>query len=250
MDYERALNSRHSGSGTWFLQSQQYSQWKSSSRASLWLHGVAGCGKTVLTSSIIKDLEQEIDSEPLPARTPILLYFFFDFRDAKKRSQEEMIRSLVYQLQCQIGSLQDLLQSLRKAGGNGYKKPKTETLLEMFLAALMSTDRKVYLILDALDEHVASRQKLLAWVEMMAKLTSPKIHLLVTSREESDISLVLRRTNLIGQIIAVQTDIIEEDIRAYIDHRLRTDGDFMRWKHRHDVQRMIRESLIKISDGT
>ena len=138
-----------------------------------------------------------------------------------------MIRSLVYHLQCQIGSLQDLLQSLRKAGGNGYKKPKTETLLEMFLAALMSTDRKVYLILDALDEHVASRQKLLAWVEMMAKLTSPKIHLLVTSREESDISLVLRRTNLIGQIIAVQTDIIEEDIRAYIDHRLRTDGDFV-----------------------
>lgn len=250
MNYERALNSRHSDSGAWFLQSQQYSQWKSSSRASLWLHGVAGCGKTVLTSSVIKDLEQEIDSEPLPASTPILLYFFFDFRDVKKRSQEEMIRSLVYQLHCQVESLQELLHSLRKACDNGHKRPTTETLLEMFLTVLMSTDRKVYLILDALDEYVVPRQNLLAWVEMIAKLTPSKIHLLVTSRQESDITLVIGRKNLMGQIIAVQTDIIDEDIRAYIDHRLRTGAEFMRWKHRHDVQRMIQESLMNISDGT
>jgi Cdc6-like AAA superfamily ATPase len=231
------------------LQSQQYSKWKSSPSASLWLHGLAGCGKTVLTSSIIKDMEQEINSDPLTPSTPILLYFFFDFRDVKKQSLKEMAISLVYQLHCQDGSLQEPLESLLKACSKGNSAPSTEKLLEIFLSFLKNTDRKVYLVLDALDEFVVPRQDLLDWIESIAGLTSPKVHLLVTSRQESDIASVLGRTNLISQIVPVQTDVIDEDIRAYIGHRLRTSGEFERWKDRDDVQQMIRESLMSISNG-
>ena len=83
----------------------------------------------------------------------------------------------------------------------------------------------------------------------MAELTSTKIHLLVTSREQSDISSVLCRNNLIDQIIAVQTDIIDKDIHAYIEHRLRTENEFRRWKTRNDIQQKIQESLVSMSDG-
>ncbi|KAH0026008.1 ankyrin repeat protein, partial [Aureobasidium melanogenum] len=249
INYERALCSRHSDSGAWFLQSQQYSKWKSSPKASLWLHGLAGCGKTVLTSSIVKDLKGEINSDPLTSSSPILLYFFFDFRDAKKQSLKEMAISLVYQLHCQDGSLQEPLESLLKGCSKGNSAPSTEKLLEIFLSFLKNTDRKVYLVLDALDEFVVPRQDLLDWIESIAEITSPKVHLLVTSRQESDIASVLGRTNLISQIVPVQTDIIDEDIRAYIGHRLRTSGEFERWKDRDDVQQMIQESLMSISNG-
>ncbi|CAD0085347.1 unnamed protein product [Aureobasidium mustum] len=119
----------------------------------------------------------------------------------------------------------------------------------MVLAVLKSANRKTYLILDALDESGVPRKDLLAWVEMIAELTSPKIHLLVTSREESDISSVLGRPNLMDQIIAVQTDIIDKDIRAYMEHRLGTGKEFQRWKDRADIQQKIQDSLTRMSGG-
>ncbi|KAK6005809.1 hypothetical protein QM012_007451 [Aureobasidium pullulans] len=249
INYNRALGTRHSGSGAWFLQSQQYLQWKSSIRASLWLHGLAGCGKTVLTSSIIKDLEPEIGSESLASSTPILLYFFFDFRDVKKQSLEDMALSLVCQLHRQDTNLQEHLSVLLKACDHGYRRPSTEQLLKVFLNVLEVTDRKFYLIIDALDESDVPRQDLLDWIKSIAELTALKVHLLVTSRKESDITSVLGRTKLMGQIVAVQTDIIDQDIRSYIDHRLRTSSEFKRWKERDDIQQKIRESLMSISDG-
>lgn len=256
INYNRALEARHSDSGAWFLQSPEYSQWKSGARATLWLHGLAGCGKTVLTSSIIQNLKEEIKPDPLTSSSPILLYFFFDFREVKKQSLEELARSLVYQLHCQDGGLQEPLDSLRKACGKGHNAPSTDKLLEIFSKVSTRIDRKIYLILDALDESSVSRQSasvsrqyLLDWIKSIAESTSFKFHLLVTSRKESDIASVLGRANLMDQIIPVQTHIIDEDIRTYMEHRLRTDDNFQIWSNRDDVQQMIQESLMSMSGG-
>jgi hypothetical protein len=247
--YKRALKTRHPGSGTWFLQSPQYLQWKSSSKSSLWLHGFAGCGKTVLTSSVVEDIQKEISLDPLAPSSPILLYFFFDFRETEKQSLEEMARSLAYQLYTQDENFQQPLDSLLIACDDGYRKPTAEQLLEPIMENSLATDHKVYLILDALDECTVPRQELLAWIEKVAECTSQKIHLLATSRKEPDIDSIIGRDNLMDQRIAIQTEVVDEDIRAYILHRLRTDDGFRRWKQREDIQQVIQESLMRISDG-
>jgi hypothetical protein len=252
INYERALRTRHSGSGAWFLRSQQYLQWKSSPKSSLWLYGFAGCGKTVLTSSIIEDLHSEVSPDPSTSSGPILLYFFFDFREVKKQSLEEMARSLAYQLYTQDKNFQQLLDSLLKACDDGYRKPTAEQLLGPIMDASLAADRNVYLILDALDECTVPRQELLAWIEKVAECTSQKIHLLVTSRKEPDIDSILGRTDLMDQCIALQTGVIDDDIRAYVIHRLRTDDGFKRWEHREDtedIRQMIQSSLMRISGG-
>lgn len=248
-NYKRALGTRHAGSGSWFLRSQQYLQWKASSKSSLWLHGFAGCGKTVLTSSIVEDIQKEMSSDPLVLTSPILLYFFFDFRDVKKQSCEEMALSLAHQLHGQNKDFQHSLDSLLKVCGNGHRKPSTESLLGIMMKALLATDRKVYLVLDSLDECTVPRQDLLTWIKEVAESTSQKFHLLATSRKESDIDSVLGRTGLMDQNVAVQKEIIDEDIRAYIVHRLQTDDGFKRWEHRQDIQQMVQKSLMKMSDG-
>jgi len=240
---------RHSGSGTWFLQSRQYLQWKSSRKPNLWLHGLAGCGKTVLTSSIVKDIQQEVVSGPHASSSPILLFFFFDFRDVRKQSLEEMALSLAYQLYGQDKNFQHPLDSLSKACDNGYRKPSTASLLEIILKALLSIDRQVFIILDALDECAIPRQEMLAWIQKVAESTSKRINVLVTSRKEPDIDSVLGRARLMDQNIAVQADVVDEDIRAYITHRLRTDSGLKRWEHREDIQQMIQESLMRMSAG-
>lgn len=58
INYNRALQQRHEGSGNWFLQSSEYSSWKTERDSFLWLHGMPGCGKTILSSTIIQDLIQ------------------------------------------------------------------------------------------------------------------------------------------------------------------------------------------------
>jgi hypothetical protein len=107
----------------------------------------------------------------------------------------------------------------------------------------------VYLVLDALDECILPRQDLLAWIKKIAGFTSWKLHLLVTSRKEPDIDLVLGRPYLMDQRAAVQTNVVDEDIRAYMIHRLRTDNEFKRWKNRDDIKQMIQESLMRMSNG-
>lgn len=246
---KQALGTHHSGSGAWFLESQQYSHWNTSQKSSLWLHGSSGCGKTVLTSLIVDRLQQEIHSCPLASARPILLYFFFDFRDDKKQSLEQMAFSLAYQLYGQDMNYQQSLDSLSKADHDCDRKPQTETLLGMILTTLQTTDRNVYLILDAVDECTIPRQNLLAWIKEVAGSATGRIHLLATSRKEPDVDKVLGRADVMEQIVSIPKDVVDEDIRAYIIHRVQTDDGFQRWKHREDIQHMIRKSLMGMSGG-
>jgi hypothetical protein len=248
INLNRALKTRHAGSGAWFLRNEQYLQWRSSLKSSLWLHGLAGCGKTVLLSSIVEDLKQDIGANPFAPSSPILLYFFFDFRDKRKQSLEDMVRTLAHQLYYHDINIRQPLDKLFHACGDGYRKPSTELLLRVVLEFLLTTGRRVYLVLDALDECPA-RHDLLAWIRTIANLTDPKIHLLVTSRKEPDIDTVLGFDDVIDQVVAVQAEIIDADIRAYIIDTLRTDVSFKRWERHEDVQQMIRDSLFEKSNG-
>ncbi|KAL2010787.1 hypothetical protein VTN00DRAFT_3505 [Thermoascus crustaceus] len=66
---------QHKGSGLWFLQSEVFANWKMRSNSFLWLHGKPGCGKTILSCTIVEDLMRTSSS------SQALLYFYFDFND-------------------------------------------------------------------------------------------------------------------------------------------------------------------------
>lgn len=98
-NYNVAQEQRRKGTGSWFLQGQLFQEWNRNRHACTWLHGLSGCGKTILRSSIIGLLQQEIPP-PCP-----LIYFFFDFRDSTKQSLDGMLRSLITQLYQQLPHL-------------------------------------------------------------------------------------------------------------------------------------------------
>lgn len=52
-NYNEAQEQRREGTGSWFLQGQALKEWKEKPCARMWLHGLSGCGKTILSSSII-----------------------------------------------------------------------------------------------------------------------------------------------------------------------------------------------------
>ncbi|KAI1085934.1 ankyrin repeat-containing domain protein [Rostrohypoxylon terebratum] len=109
----------------------------------------------------------------------------------------------------------------------------------------------VWIVLDALDEcniQNEHRAELLRWIQNLRGLQM-NIHLLVTSRPEQDIKATIESFSRSQDIIPIQSDLIEEDIRKYIHARVREHLGLKRWQSRSDVQTEIEVALIEKADG-
>src|SRR5947209_7612016 len=144
MNYNKALQQRQEGSGLWFLQIDAFAKWKKTQNSFLWLYGIPGCGKTILSSTIIEDLEKTL-------RRQSLLYFYFDFSDTNKQTLESMVRSLTSQLYSKCGGASKEFDSLFSSCEYGRRQPSCESLCKAFLH-MTELVKEVWIVLDALDE--------------------------------------------------------------------------------------------------
>ncbi|KAI8402018.1 hypothetical protein FOFC_17323 [Fusarium oxysporum] len=170
-----ARKRRHPGTGAWLLNSPVFQEWKLGTRQHLWLYGLAGCGKTIPSTTILDHLLQ-ID-------TYTTLAFFFDFSDPRKQKLEDLLRSLAVQLYHTGNEAARRLDSLFTSHGDGRRQPDTNAL-SACVDTMIQTAGKVFIIIDALDE-CAAREELLQWLKHLA---SRKAQLIVTGRKHfSDI---------------------------------------------------------------
>ncbi|EXK77074.1 hypothetical protein FOQG_18203 [Fusarium oxysporum f. sp. raphani 54005] len=164
-----ARKRRHPGTGAWLLNSPVFQEWKLGTRQHLWLYGLAGCGKTIPSTTILDHLLQ-ID-------TYTTLAFFFDFSDPRKQKLEDLLRSLAVQLYHTGNEAARRLDSLFTSHGDGRRQPDTNAL-SACVDTMIQTAGKVFIIIDALDE-CAAREELLQWLKHLA---SRKAQLIVTGR--------------------------------------------------------------------
>lgn len=188
-NYSRARENRRPGSGACFTDSALFSSWRSRINGAMWLHGPAGCGKTVLSASIIETLQRG-NANVAKTNKRMVLYFYFDSSDTKKQLLDDMARSLVVQLYYQDDESRKPLDNLFSSCKNGNEQPMTKSLLDV-LWQMLHTQTEVYLVLDALDE-CASRKDLLCWIEASAASKHDGTRWIFTSREKRDIDSCLR----------------------------------------------------------
>ena len=207
----------------------------------LWLHGIPGCGKTVLSSTIIENVLGQTHTKPDSA----VLYFYFDFNDAEKQQSEKMIRSLICQLSMYCAD--SVLHNLYSSCSNGRRQPSGEVLLNT-LHQMMTSLRDIYVILDALDE-CAERSQLLTDLEEVLSWKDANLHMLNTSRRELDIEEALTPMSDRRNRIAIQGARVDADIGTYIHKRLQIDRKFKRWQKHPNVQTEIEDTLTRKADG-
>ncbi|KAF2178430.1 hypothetical protein K469DRAFT_438948, partial [Zopfia rhizophila CBS 207.26] len=147
MNYQKALKKRQAETGLWFLESEQYSKWKTGAPSSLWLYGIPGCGKTVLSSTVLQTVLQHCDDDP----GKVVIYFYFDFNDVQKQDPEHMLRSLICQLSQQCVKIPTGLDTLFSSCENGQRQPSLDALLEV-MQEMIQAFPQLYIVLDALDE--------------------------------------------------------------------------------------------------
>ncbi|KAM3531642.1 hypothetical protein NHJ13051_000707 [Beauveria bassiana] len=241
-DLNKARQLHQPGTGQWLLLSEQYQLWKTARNSFLWLYGIPGCGKTVLSSTAITDLCDDEET------SPNLVYFYFNFADVEKRSTKKAVRSLIDQLYRKCTPAQELLNSFyapyQKAGGQ-----PSEDALQEILQAMMQECGEVWLVLDGLDECETRSQNAVGgtmpWIQKLrGSLTN--IHLLVTRRPVHDIQSCIETWACAEEMISLQSDLVAHDIKAYIETQVQ---QIKRWQAKPDVQRLIARTLRNGANG-
>jgi hypothetical protein len=240
-NYINALEKRHQGTGAWFINGQAFSDWNGRSNSFLWLHGIPGCGKTILSSTIIEHLKSVTTSEQ------VLLYFYFDFNDPSKQTLEDMLRSLlnqVYEGHSKSREPLDQLWNSRKESNHLFSKKS----LRDVLLAMLSKVNNVSIVLDALDEST-TRSDLLAWLRAIIEDESFAGRILVTARREEDIESALQRWTQPYERRSIQQDDVNDDMIAYVSHTVRNSKRLERWHRNPEVQYEIETKLVERADG-
>ena len=207
----------------------------------LWLYGIPGCGKTILSSIILQNM---LDYHHTKSNSAVI-FFYFDFNDIGKRRNEKMIRSLISQLSkyCAKSLIQDLYASCL----NGGRQP-TEELLLNTLRQMIVTLRDTYIILDALDE-CDNQSDLLKSLEQIMSWKDVNLHTIVTSRREHDIEEVLTSLTDTEKRISIQSKLVDADSRTYVHDRLQIDRKLSRWQRKPKIQSEIENTLIRKAGG-
>jgi Cdc6-like AAA superfamily ATPase len=234
-----ARQRREPYTGTWLLRSDQYQRWEAGDIHHLWLYGKAGCGKTVLCSTVIEDIRVHCESK----KNATYAAFYFTFSDNQKQSYENLLRSLVAQLGWKEPALSMLVQAYEKPNAS---IPGADELENIFLACIQSYD-ELLLLLDALDEcpEVGEvRQSVLDGLERLAS-KAPNIRTFVTSREVSDVGESM--ATLGADLVSVAARLVDADIQRYISSQLSRDRKLS--KSDKTAKKLIQDTISRRADG-
>jgi hypothetical protein len=217
-NHATARQHHESQTGGWLLKSPQYTNWKTSAVSHLWMYGKAGCGKTILSSTVIEDIRNAYETDVDTSYA----FFYFSFSDERKQSDGDLLRSLV----AQLGWREPGLSMLRQAYAISRQSMPGQDELEKILLASMRSCSKVYLIMDALDEcpedHDA-RQRILEWIERLT-LNASNLKIFATSRE---LPAIRESMEALGsQSLRIAPSSVDADIQFYVANRLSSDRNF------------------------
>ncbi|KAH7174004.1 uncharacterized protein B0J16DRAFT_365522 [Fusarium flagelliforme] len=165
-DYEIASQKRFQNtSGRWILSHPLVSDWldhSSKANGKIYLSGIPGAGKTVLTSSIIGHLRDRRSSGRGSADSFSVSYFYFKHHQPKKSSLLSMLLGLLAQLVAQDESLLDhVYQACRSAEPRQFQS--LDEVSRHVSMALQSQPRS-FVIIDGLDE-CTEASRVLDWFE-------------------------------------------------------------------------------------
>jgi hypothetical protein len=230
---------RHEGTGAWLLAHPVFQSWHSGSRRHLWLHGFAGCGKTVLSTTVLDHVAADKDQ--------LVISFFFDFSDTTKQSVDGMLRSLAFQLY-QSGAGPSVLDVSFQAHQDGLQQPGTKALEDVVIK-MLAAQKKVVVVLDALDEST-TRTNLLSWIkDITSRPELSHVQLICTSRPEAELLREIPATISEDNHMRLDKQAVNDDISSYVSAQLTIRQEFIEKRLSQDLLELIRNKVGGGADG-
>jgi ankyrin repeat protein len=251
-NHKAATNLRHRDTGTWFLESESFQNWLDEDNSFLWLHASPGAGKTILASSIINYLQENVQS-----KSTGLAYFYCDYADTQKQEPSKVLGTILASLARQS---KGVFEAIQKFFLQQYKDTASFTagfdeLRTNFCSFITGHFQSVIIVVDALDESSPAnwnshgndaRWDCLARALQDISQQCGVVKILVTSRNELSISRIfetLPRTS-------IEESDVTSDISDYITAELSAKISQRKLKLRNPkLESKIRDQLVQRSKG-
>ncbi|KAH6891489.1 ankyrin repeat-containing domain protein [Thelonectria olida] len=212
--------------GTWFLDSEQYRDWRDGESSSLWCYGAPGSGKSFLASLALQDLEQSV-----PGQSCVAAYFC-DYALRKQQDPRSILQSLLRKLINQAND--STILGLTEFRDETKGEPDIKMLTDM-VVTLCELAPSTYLILDAPDELEAPKRL----ISIFQTFAAAGCRVLVTSRDTPDLRHDLSIAN------KMEIRAVREDVSLFLEHCFRETG------HEKIIRRGqdLIEEVIEKADG-
>ncbi|CUS07291.1 unnamed protein product [Tuber aestivum] len=224
------------GTGRWFTERKEFQDWLKAGKSFLWLHGIPGAGKTILSSTVIEHISTEFTKEP----GSILAYFYCDFKQTSKQKATNLIGSIIWQVANQKPTMpRDVENFFLAKSGDG--PPSLSGLIDL-LRHLSARIPKLAIVVDAVDECGDSLQPTM--LETLRELAGiSNVNLLVVSRDHLNIKLHFEGLPRLG----IQKKDVAKDIELFISQSIERKGKLKRLSS-HTKQEVI-DALVKGAQG-
>lgn len=193
------------------MNSKEFLNWANKNTQTLWCPGIAGAGKTILASVVIKHLKDaQKDKEPANKAGIACLYCQYE------RQKDQTPHSLLAAVLRQLAERRTLLPASVKELYDLHNADKTYHSFDEISSVLTETIRsysRVYVVVDALDEcSEKSCGELLSSLQDLQKKTGVK--LLATSRH----TVPFRQ--YFEECAMLEIKANESDVKAVLDSQM------------------------------
>ncbi|KAH6999490.1 hypothetical protein EDB80DRAFT_583322, partial [Ilyonectria destructans] len=229
------LNRRQPGTGQWFLNSQEYKTWLSTSKQTLFCPGIPGAGKTILASIVIADLSEQFREDT----TIGIAYLYCNFRQGHNQEARDLLASLLKQLCHPIPP--DDVKYLYQRHEGARTRPSFDEI-STALQSVTSIYSRVFIVIDALDECQSSdgcRSKLLSNIFSLQAKT--KTNVLATSRPLPEIEREFKGST------TLKIHANDGDVRKYIEEHMSRLPNFI--NRRPELQEDVKTGIIQSVQG-
>lgn len=210
-------------------------------------YGVAGSGKSILSSTAIEYLLDKYDAKPDTA----LAYFYFNFGTVKTHDVSVMLCSIIKQLCSRRPNIPSTVDSFFSYVDKGQRP--TVAKLEEALCACMHGFSVVHLVLDGLDEVPTLLKQRKAVLNSLCRIMdkAPKnVSTMCTSRNEADIERSFSR--FFTPSSGIKFDLADfrheqkSDMAVHIDKVL-SSGICADWEP--DLKEYAKKKVLDRADG-
>ncbi|KAK8188776.1 uncharacterized protein BKA78DRAFT_158599 [Phyllosticta capitalensis] len=226
--HEQVYDEVAPGTCQWFLQSEEFTSWRSNQVQNLWCFGKPGAGKSSIVSIVVQELRRQEHCQVA------FLYLSYKERQGRDFSVRDLLGCLANQLIDQLDPTSPLPSCVRTQLSNSFRRsPPGESQLEQLLVDLASPN--TFFVVDALDE-LSSQE---CCQSLLNRLRQIKASLLVTSRQKP-----------MEGFSAVEVEAQDQDVYNYIQQICERNKRFTRmiqWDN--DLGQDIKYQITKKAAG-
>ena len=242
---KESVSVRVPGTCEWFFKDDRFRSWRDSKHSRLlWVSAGPGCGKSVLSRSLID--ERRVTTNALNST---VCYFFFKDGQEQRTSGADALSAILHQLFENTTLIGYALPSA-KSYGKKLRDAFSELWGILMRCAQDSEAGDIICILDALDEcEENSRHRLLeklaSFSKNEAQESSCKVKFIVTSRPYDDLEQRFQDISTISTYLRFDGDeksrMIGEEINLVIDHEMPRIAKGFSIQHCERISKRLKE---------